>query len=149
MVVGGRRVDPGNPFPVGGLPCVYLATARRARAGCASLPLVRLERNPSSELAEVLLAIVTRGLSLVVQAGMEAVLGPFDERKLELQKCSHALKQGWGYLSHNKTGMLGKHKREAFEAPSKASGSLGAAWDTWKTVKHRSLKQAAREAHSN
>lgn len=107
---------------------------------------------PSSELADVLLAVVTGGLSVVVQAGLEAILGPFDERKLELQKCSQALKQGWAYLSQNKGDMLGKHKKEAFEALSKASDSLGAAWDTWKTgrqraVEHyRSQKQAAREA---
>lgn len=107
---------------------------------------------PSSELADVLFAVVTGGLSVVVQAGLEAILGPFDERKLELQKCSQALKQGWAYLSQNKGDMLGKHKKEAFEALSKASDSLGAAWDTWKTgrqraVEHyRSQKQAAREA---
>lgn len=107
---------------------------------------------PSSELADVLLAVVTGGLSVVVQAGLEAILGPLDERKLELQKCSQALKQGWAYLSQNKGDMLGKHKKEAFEALSKASDSLGAAWDTWKTgrqraVEHdRSQKQAAREA---
>jgi hypothetical protein len=67
---------------------------------------------PSSESADALLAILTGGLSVLIKAGMEAILGPFDERKLELQRCSEVLKEGWAYLSQNKGEMLGKHKKE-------------------------------------
>ncbi len=107
---------------------------------------------PSSESADAILAIATGGLSVLIKAGIEAILGPFDERKLELQKCSEALKEGWAYLSQNKEKMLGKHKKEAFEALSNASESLGRAWDLWRTgreqaIEHyRSQKRAAWEA---
>jgi chromosome segregation ATPase len=95
---------------------------------------------PSPESADALLAILTGGLSVLVKAGIEAILGPFDERKLELQRCRDALKEGWAYLSRNKGEMLGKHKREAFEALSNASDSLGRAWDTWKTGRQRAIE---------
>jgi cell division septum initiation protein DivIVA len=107
---------------------------------------------PSSESADALLAIFTGGLSVLIKAGIEAILGPFDERKLELQECSKALKEGWAYLSQNKGEMLGKHKKEAFDVLSNASDSLGRAWDTWKTgrqqaIEHyRAEKRAAWEA---
>ena len=67
---------------------------------------------PSSESADALLAIFTGGLSALIKAGMEAILGPFDERKIELQRCSGVLKEGWACLSRNKGEMLGKHKKE-------------------------------------
>ena len=107
---------------------------------------------PSSESADAILAIATGGLSVLIKAGIEAILGPFDERKLELQRCSESLKEGWAYLSQNKGEMLGKHKKEAFDALSSASDSLGRAWDMWKkgreqAIEHyRSQKRAAWEA---
>jgi len=107
---------------------------------------------PSSEFADVILAIATGGLSVLIKTGIEAILGPFDERKLELQKCSEALKEGWSYLSQNKGEMLGKHKKEAFDVLSRASDALGRAWDVWKTGReqalehYRSQKRAAWEA---
>ncbi len=107
---------------------------------------------PSSESADALLAIFTGGLSVLIKVGIEAILGPFDERKLELQRCSEVLKEGWAYLSANKGEMLGKHKKEAFEALSNASDSLRRAWDTWKTGRQRAIehyraeKRAAWEA---
>jgi len=107
---------------------------------------------PSSESADAILAIATGGLSVLIKAGIEAILGPFDERKLELQRCSESLKEGWAYLSQNKGEMLGKHKKEAFDALSSTSDSLGRAWDMWKkgreqAIEHyRSQKRAAWEA---
>lgn len=71
---------------------------------------------------------------------MEAILGPFDERKIELQRCSEALKEGWACLSRNKSEMLGKHKKEAFEALNDASDSLGRAWDTWKRGRQEAIE---------
>jgi len=107
---------------------------------------------PSSELADTILTIATGGLPVLIKTGIEAILGPFDERKLELQKCSEALKEGWSYLSQNKGEMLGKHKKEAFDALSRASDALGKAWDTWKKgrkqalERYRSQRRAAWEA---
>ncbi len=110
------------------------------------------QATPSSESADAIIAIATGGLSVLIKTGLEAILGPFDERKLELQRCSQALKEGWAYLSHNKGEMLGKHKKEAFDALSSASDSLGRAWDIWKTGRQRAIehyrgqKRAAWEA---
>jgi len=92
---------------------------------------------PSSGLADVLLTILTAGTTLVI----EAILGPYDQRKLELQRCSEAVKEGWAYLSQNKGKMLGKHKKEAFDALTHASESLRSAWDTWKSGKQQALDQ--------
>jgi len=110
------------------------------------------EATPSSESADALLAIFTGGLSILIREGVQAILGPFDERKLELQRCNKAMKEGWAYLSENKTAMLGKHKQEAFGALKSASDSLTAAWNTWKRGRQevvdrfRAEKQAAWEA---
>lgn len=108
---------------------------------------------PSSELADAIIALATGGLSVLIKAGIEAILGPFDERKLELQRCSEALKEGWTYLSKNKGEMLGKHKKEAFEALSSASDKLERAWNIWKRGREQKIehyhnqKRAAWEAH--
>jgi hypothetical protein len=96
---------------------------------------------PSSESADAILAICTGGLSILIKAGIEAILGPFDERKLELQKCNEALKEGWAYLSQNKAEMLGKHKKEAFEALNKTSEALHEAWYIWKSARREAIEQ--------
>jgi conjugal transfer/entry exclusion protein len=103
------------------------------------------EATPSSGSADLILTIATGGLSLLVKLGIEAILGPFDERKLELERCSKALKEGWTYLSQNKAEMLGKHKKEAFDALSRAADSLGSAWDTWKTGRQEAIEHYRRE----
>jgi len=107
---------------------------------------------PSSGSADVILAICTGGLSVLIKEGINAILGPFDDRKFELQKCNEAMKEGWEYLSKNKTKMLGNHKREAFNALKSASDSLTASWDTWRRGRQEAIdqfhteKQADREA---
>jgi chromosome segregation ATPase len=107
---------------------------------------------PPSGSADALLAICTGGLSVLIKVGIDAILGPFDDRKFELQKCNEAMKEGWAYLSKNKATMLGNHKQEAFDALKSASDSLTAAWDTWRRERQgaidqfRAEKQAAWEA---
>lgn len=96
---------------------------------------------PSSESADAIIAIATGGLSVFVKAGIEAILGPFDERKLELQKCSEVMKEGWTYLSQNKSQMFGNDKQEAFEALKKASEALHEAWDKWKSARREAIEQ--------
>ena len=96
---------------------------------------------PSSESADAILAICTGGLSILIKAGIDTILGPFDERKLQLQSCNEALKEGWAYLSQNKAEMLGKHKKEAFEALKKASEALHEAWDKWKSARREAIEQ--------
>lgn len=108
---------------------------------------------PSSDMADLIIAICTGGLSVVVKAGLEALLGPFDERKFELQRCSQALKEGWTYLGKYKGEMLGKHKQQAFAALNSAKEALDHAWKTWKSGRQQALDQynaerrSAREAH--
>lgn len=87
---------------------------------------------PSSASADAMLAILTGGITSIIKAGIEAILGPFDERKYELQKCREALKAGWAYFSSNKGEMLGKHKKQAFESLSEAAEALDSAWESWK-----------------
>ncbi len=91
--------------------------------------------------ADALLAICTGGLSVLIKAGIDAILGPFDDRKFELQKCSEAMKEGWVYLSQNKGQMFGKDKQEAFEALKKASEALHEAWDEWKSARREAIGQ--------
>jgi hypothetical protein len=108
---------------------------------------------PSSDMADAIIAICTGGLSFVIEAGLDALLGPFDERKYELQQCSQALKDGWAYLSQHKGEMLGKHKQQAFAALNSAKESLDSAWETWKAGRQQALDQyhaerrASRDAH--
>jgi chromosome segregation ATPase len=103
-------------------------------------------------LADVIIALCTGGLSVVLKAGLEALLGPFDERRMELQRCEEARRDGWAYLTKNKSEMLATHKNEAFEALKQAEESLRIAWDTWRKAKQDALdhfhadKRAAWEA---
>ena len=96
---------------------------------------------PSSGSADVLLAICTGGLSVLIKEGISAILGPFDDRKFELQKCSEAMKEGWAYLSQNKEQMFGKDKQKAFEALTTASETLNEAWNEWKSAKREAIEQ--------
>lgn len=104
---------------------------------------------PPSGLGDVLLAICTGGLSVLIKEGINAILGPFDDQKFELQKCNEAMKEGWTYLSKNKAAMLGNHKQEAFGALKSASDSLTAAWNTWRGGRQRAIDQfrAAKQAN--
>lgn len=103
---------------------------------------------PSSELADALLAICTGGLSVLIKAGLDAILGPFDDRKFELQKCRETMKEGWAYLSQNKGQMFGRDKQEAFEALRKASKALHEAWDRWKSARREAIEQYHAEKHA-
>ncbi len=107
---------------------------------------------PSSAMDDVILTIATAGLNVVIREGISAILGPFDERQYELQRCNEAMKEGWTHLSQNKTKMLGKHKQEAFNALKRASDKLTDEWNIWKGQRQEAVdrfhseKQAAWEA---
>ena len=77
----------------------------------------------------------------MIKEGISAILGPFDERKIELQQCNEAMREGWAHLSNNKTSMLGKHKQEAFKALKRASESLAAEWDRWKGDRREAIER--------
>ena len=114
--------------------------------------LSRAERAaPSSALDDVILTIATAGLNVVIREGISAILGPFDERKMELQRCSETMSEWWAYLSSQKAEMLGKHKQEAFNALKRASDVLTEEWNTWRGQRQEAVdrfqaeKQAAWE----
>ena len=96
---------------------------------------------PSSALDDVILTIATAGLNVVIREGISVILGPFDERKMELQQCNEAMREGWAHLSKNKAVMLAKHKQEAFHALKKAADSLTTSWDTWRGVRQEAIEQ--------
>ncbi len=125
--------------------------AERIRQSEAHLEQIRSyawSATPSSDLADAILAICTGGLSVVLDAGLNAILGPFDERKYELQRCSQILKEGWTYLTEHKGEMFGKHKQQAFAAISSASDSLDSAWKAWKTGRQEAIDHYRAEKHA-
>jgi flagellar motor switch/type III secretory pathway protein FliN len=96
---------------------------------------------PSSRLVDALFAICTGGSSILINESINAILGSFDERKIELQKCNEAMKEGWAYLSQNKGQMFGKDKQKSFEALKKASEILHEAWNEWKSARREATEQ--------
>lgn len=118
--------------------------ARRVSESESHLERIRAlarKATPSSGLDDVFVAIFTGGLSIAISQTLEAILGPFDERKSELIACNKAMKEGWESLSKNKGQMLGKDKQEAFETLTRASESLSAAWDEWKRAQRTASEQ--------
>lgn len=61
--------------------------------------------------------------------------GDYDEKHAELIACSESLKEGWQLISRYKNEMIGRDKKEAFEALKDAQESLNNAWDKWKQGK--------------
>lgn len=103
---------------------------------------------PSSAMDDLILTIATAGLNIVITEGINAILGPFDERKMELQRCNEAMREGWAHLSRNKAVMLGKHKQEAFQALKRASDSLTAEWDSWRGQRQEAIERFRAEKHA-
>ncbi|HUM77813.1 MAG TPA: hypothetical protein PLP43_05255 [Methanoculleus sp.] len=128
-------------------------TARVSESNSHLSEILSLARRatPSSESDDVFLALITGGLSIVITQVLDAILGPFDDRKFELIACSKTMGEGWAYLSRNKGRMSGRDKQEAFEALTRASEALNVAWDEWKRARsavierYHAEKQAAWE----
>lgn len=87
----------------------------------------------SSGIEDLILALATGGASLV----LEALLGPFDDRKSELQRLSARLREGWRRLGENKSKMLGRDKQAAFAALNEAKARLDEEWDKYKRERQR------------
>ncbi len=103
---------------------------------------------PDSGLGDVILAICTGGLSAVLEAGLDALLGPFDQQKYELQRYSQALREGRAYFSQHKGEMLGKHKQQAIAALNSAKEALDTAWGTWRTARQQGFERYHAERKS-
>lgn len=100
---------------------------------------------PSSDLDELIVAIFTGGLSIILSELIETILGPIDERKAELISCSGSLKEGWAYLTRYKGQMLRKDKDEAFQTLTHASKTLDTAWGDWKRAKNIAFERCRAE----
>lgn len=110
----------------------------------------RLARSaiPSTGFEDLIFNLATFGMAKVITAAVNALPGPpVDERKMELEGCSTALREGWALHRESKDKMIGQHRSEGWKALKDAQDRLDAAWASWREAKGkmREAKQAARE----
>lgn len=101
----------------------------------------RSARPCDSGLADMILAIATGGVNLL----LNAIMGPFDEEKQMLESCGRQLKKGWDMLRDNKERMFGKDKGIAFEALNETKELLDRRWGTYKAERQRAWDNYQRE----
>jgi len=99
----------------------------------------------SSGLADIILTLATGGINLI----LDAIMGPFDEKKSELQNASKQLQKGWEMLKEYKNDMLGRDKQEAFEALNNAKENLDAEWEEYKRERQKAFDNFIREKERN
>jgi arginine utilization protein RocB len=104
--------------------------------------IIRLAESakPSGPGGDVLLAIITGGVS----AALSAFMGPYDERKNELKSCGEQLKKGYSLLNKHKDEMTARDKKEAYAALTDAQSNLNAAWE-----EHNKNRQEAFETYKS
>lgn len=95
---------------------------------------------PDSAFADLAMALSTGGLSILVQAGMDAAFGPTDEVRLSLERRGRCLSDASAYLKDNKTEMTGADKAEAFAAITDQRASLQGDWAEYKTAQSRAYE---------
>lgn len=88
---------------------------------------------PSSGMEDLILFIATGGVSGL----LNAIMGPFDEKKRELQAASKRLKEGGDMFNRYKGNMLGRDKHDAFEVLNEAKEYLDQQWDDYKRERQR------------
>ncbi|MCF8034783.1 MAG: hypothetical protein K9K66_14080 [Desulfarculaceae bacterium] len=76
---------------------------------------------------------------------LSAIMGPFDERKRDLQAASDQMKKGWGMLSEYKNKMFGQDKQQAYQALLNAQDNLNSKWDDYKRARKKAFEQHQRE----
>jgi hypothetical protein len=96
---------------------------------------------PSSGIGDVILCIATGGVSML----LDAIMGPFDDRKRELQSASEQLRKGWDMLNEYKDSMLGRDKHDAFQALNEAKEYLDQKWDDYKRERQSAFDKYQRE----
>ena len=87
----------------------------------------------STGLEAIILAIATGGLSIV----LEMIMGPFDDRKSELQSASESLKQGFSLLSERKQEIMSQDKGLCFDALNEAKDYLDREWTVYKEERQK------------
>ena len=114
--------------------------------------LIRRAENalPDSGLADMILALATGGLSVILELTLDALLGPFDKRKEELLQSSRALKAAWGEFSSRKDQLLRDDKNTVFQALKNKQDQLDDLWAQYKAERQRTLDafhQKKRQRH--
>jgi len=79
-------------------------------------------------IGSLIVSMATFGISEI----LSTIMGPFDEKKRELQSASEELKKGWDMLNMYKTDMLGRDKYDAFQALNKVKENLDNEWNDYK-----------------
>lgn len=102
---------------------------------------------PPSGLEEAIAAIVVTFPRWVIRKAIDAVIpGPeIDEARETLDYCSKKLQEGWHLLSLHKQEMLGRDKKDAFEALKQSQELLDDAWGRWKSARQETW-ESRREA---
>ena len=103
--------------------------------------LIRRAENalPDSGLGDVVLAIATGGLSVVLEMTLDALLGPYDKRKQELLESSNALRAVWSDFSSRKSELLRDDKDTAFQALKNQQQKLDDLWAQYKAERQSAL----------
>lgn len=95
---------------------------------------------PDSAFADLAMMVSAGGLSILVQAGMDAAFGPTDELRLSLERRSRCLSEASTYLKDNKTEMTGADKAEAFAAITDSRANLQGDWVEYKAAQSRAFE---------
>lgn len=100
---------------------------------------------PSSDFEDLVFHLATFGMATAIKAAVNALPGPpIDERKMELESCSRALREGWALHRESREILIGAHRAEGWQALKDAGAKLDAAWAQWRDAK--SQTRAARQA---
>jgi len=94
-----------------------------------------------SGIGNLILVIATMGISEI----LNTIMGPFDEKKRELQSAGVELKKGWDMLNMYKVNMLGCDKHDAFQALNKAKENLDSEWNTYQQERQQVYDNYQRE----
>lgn len=109
--------------------------------------LIRRAENalPDSGLGDVVLAIATGGLSVVLEMTLDALLGPYDKRKQELLESSNFLRAVWGDFGSRKSELLRDDKNTVFQALKNQQQRLDDLWAQYKAERQSALDAYHRE----
>jgi len=94
---------------------------------------------PDSAFGDLAIMLATGGMSIFVQAGMDAVFGPTDEVRLSLDRRNRCLKDAGTYLSDHKGEMTGADKAEAFSAITNQRANVQSDWAAYKEAQSRAF----------
>ena len=103
---------------------------------------------PPSWLEGIVDALVLAPIENIVEAALSWLPGEYDQEKEALQYCSSMLKEAGHLLSQYKEKMLGRDKKECFEAIQRAQESLDSAWKAYKAARQKAFDswKASKEA---